>query len=308
MVKSESPDIFATPILTKHHCLCLIFIIIGVPMWTIDLIFSSINVFAYHVSYLLPSQPQRKNIHSYNKVNNARAKKRKDCRHQQTIKKRHQNLQGRQRKIGSRSWYNGWACYPLPAPTLSCPFQGKEIEEFVTSHDPSCIMECFNIISRIDIPNGQITLPTRVQALSFSSFDKPMCLSLKTIRTSLIIDSGASVCITPFKTDFVSYKPSTTKIKDLSSQVAGKGIVKWSFRDKDGTSVHIEVPGYHMPKSEVRLLSPQVLLQTIGGHSNQTANGIDISLNNGINISVTYCKQSNLPIIPLLLRTEMSCF
>jgi hypothetical protein len=96
-------------------------------------------------------------------------------------------------------------------------------------------MECFNIISRIDIPNSQITLPTRVQALLFSSFDKPMCLSLKTIRTSLIIDSGASVCITPFKTDFVSYKPSTMKIKDLSSsnQVTGEGIVKWSFRDKD---------------------------------------------------------------------------
>ncbi len=272
-------------------------------MWTIDLIFSSIDVFAYHISYLLPSQPQRMNIRSYNKVNNARAKKRKDCHHQQTIKKRRQNLQSGQRKIGSHSCYNGWACYPLPAPTLNCPFQGKEIDKFVTSHDPSRIMECFNIISRIDIPNGQITLPTRVQALLFSSFDKPMCLSLKTIRSSLIIDSGTSVCITPFKTDVVSYKPSTMKIKDLSSsnQVTGKGIVKWSFRDKDGTSVHIEVPGYHMPKAEVCLLSPQVLLQTIGGHSNQTANGIDISLNNGINISATYCKQSNLPIIPLLL-------
>ncbi len=52
-----------------------------------------------------------------------------------------------------------------------------------------------------------------------------MCLSLKTIRSSLIINSGMSVCITPFKTDFVSYKPSTVKIKDLSSsnQVTGKG-------------------------------------------------------------------------------------
>jgi hypothetical protein len=272
-------------------------------MWTIDLIFSSINVFAYHISYLLPSQPQRKNIRSYNKVNNARAKKRKDCRHQQTIKKWRQNLQGHQRKIGSCSRYNGWACYPQPVPTLNCPFQCKETEEFVTLHDPSCIMKCFNIISRIDIPNGQISLPTRVQALLFSSFDKPMCLSLKTIRSSLIIDSGASVCITPFKTDFVSYKPSTMKIKDLSSsnKVTGEGIIKWLFSDKDGTSVHIKVPGYHMPKAEVRLLSPQVLLQAIGGHSIQTANGIDISLNNGIKFLAMYCKQSNLPIIPLLL-------
>jgi hypothetical protein len=35
-----------------------------------------------------------------------------------------------------------------------------------------------------------------------------------------------------------------------------------------------------MPKADVQLLSPQVLLITIGGQSFQTDKGIDISLNN----------------------------
>jgi hypothetical protein len=37
--------------------------------------------------------------------------------------------------------------------------------------------------------------------------------------------------------------------------------------------------GYHIPKAEVHLLSPQVLLRTIGGQALQTTTNIEISLN-----------------------------
>ncbi len=53
-----------------------------------------------------------------------------------------------------------------------------------------------------------------------------------------------------------------------------------------GTPIQIELFGYHMPKADVRLLSPQVLITTIGGQLLQTDRGIDITLKKGINLLV----------------------
>jgi hypothetical protein len=78
----------------------------------------------------------------------------------------------------------------------------------------------------------------------------------------LIIDSGASVCITPHRSDFISYQKNNMKIKDISSSniVAGEGLLRWNIADVAGRTVTLELPGYHVPGTEVRLLSPQVLL------------------------------------------------
>jgi hypothetical protein len=300
--------LFTTLLLTKRQCFCLVMLIIGVLLWAFDITLSSFDICAHHVRYLVPPrQPVRKKICSYNRGSSARMRTAKHCRRLHH-KRRGRHCRRQRAKLISR--FDGWACYPMSMPSLTCTFQEQKIEEFIMMHDPSRIMEYNNVISPITIPDGQITLSPRIQALLFSSFDNPSCFSLKTIRSSLIIDSGTSVCVTPHKSDFISYKPSTMKIKDLSSlnHVKGKGIVKWLFRDTDGNPVDIEILGCHMPMAEVRLLSPQVLLQTIGGHSIQTTNGIDISLDNGINISATYCQQSNLPVIPLMHWQEMSCF
>jgi hypothetical protein len=101
------------------------------------------------------------------------------------------------------------------------------------------------------------------------------------------------------------------KIKDLSSsnQVAGEGILCWLIQDTHGASVIIELMGYHIPNAEVRLLSPQVLLNTIGGKAIQTVQGIDIILNNGLNLNAKFCPRSNLPLIPLSLKNNRKyCF
>jgi hypothetical protein len=59
------------------------------------------------------------------------------------------------------------------------------------------------------------------------------------------------------------------KIKDLSSsnKVSGEGILRWNLQDINGDSVQVELLGYHIPNGEVRLLSPKVLLKTIGGNA-----------------------------------------
>ncbi len=107
-----------------------------------------------------------------------------------------------------------------------------------------------------------------------SFLDLPQCFqSIVNNNSLLIIDSGASICITPHRMDFVTYKTSKMKIKDLSSSntVAGEGLMRWKVEDLAGCVVNLELPGYHIPGAEVRLLSPQVLLSIFGGHTTQTA-------------------------------------
>jgi hypothetical protein len=66
----------------------------------------------------------------------------------------------------------------------------------------------------------------------------------------------------------------------------------------------VELLGYHIPKAEVRLLSPQVLLKPIGGQALQTTTNIEISLDNGIKLCAIFCPRSNLLILPLTTKIQ----
>jgi hypothetical protein len=161
------------------------------------------------------------------------------------------------------------------------------------------IMEIYQIFEPKS-DEGVITVPINNHTF-ISSIEDPYCLSGRSVQTGLIIDSGASVCITPHRSDFINYRPSQMKIRDLSSSnsVAGEGIIRWSVQDMQGNKVDIELLGYHIPTAEVRLLSPQVLLNTIGGYSKQTVHGVQVFLDNGITLGAAFCPRSNLPLIPL---------
>ena len=117
------------------------------------------------------------------------------------------------------------------------------------------------------------------------------------------------MCISPRREDFVTYKPSKVKIKDLSkiNKVDGEGMIRWKVRDKLGNNIVLELPGYHIPNAEVRLLSPQVLLATVGGQAIQTTTDLRIHLNNGISLVARYCPHSNLPLLPCC-ENAASCF
>jgi hypothetical protein len=66
---------------------------------------------------------------------------------------------------------------------------------------------------------------------------------------------------------------------------------------------------YHIPNAKVHLLSPQILLKTIGGHALQNDKEIAIVLDNGLTFCVKYCPTSNLPLIPLALWAHSkTCF
>jgi hypothetical protein len=139
-----------------------------------------------------------------------------------------------------------------------------------------------------------------------NSINLPMCFSSMTVLSSVIVNSGALVCISPHCSNFVTYNNSNMKIKDLSSSntVAGEGIVHWNLEDSLGNPVEIEVLGYHIPTAEVRLLSPQVLLKTIGGQALLDGSEIKFNLDNGHEFSARLCPCSNLPLIPLAQQQQ----
>eukprot|EP00804_Cyclotella_cryptica_P010321 CCRYP_012254-RA/>CCRYP_012254-RA protein AED:0.10 eAED:0.03 QI:0/0/0/1/1/1/3/0/1268 len=125
--------------------------------------------------------------------------------------------------------------------------------------------------------------------------------SSPTITTPpLIVDTGASCCITPCKDDFISYAPSAAKIRDLSgiNTVAGEGLLCWHVLDQQGCEHAIELKGYHIPTASVRLLSPQAMFQSLGGHGEQDISKYSINLPGGPILHAPY-GNGNLPILPL---------
>eukprot|EP00804_Cyclotella_cryptica_P015074 CCRYP_000647-RA/>CCRYP_000647-RA protein AED:0.72 eAED:0.72 QI:0/0/0/0.5/1/0.5/2/0/813 len=127
----------------------------------------------------------------------------------------------------------------------------------------------------------------------------------------LIVDSGASCCISPCREDFGDdYATSDVKITDLSStnRVQGQGTITWRVLDCYGKEVTLTIPGYHIPSASVRLLSPQRLLTVDslrGGTAIQDATKYSFRLHNGIVLDAPYGR-ANLPVLPLSPHRESS--
>ena len=111
------------------------------------------------------------------------------------------------------------------------------------------------------------------------------------------------MCITPCREDIIVYWDSKVKIKDLSKSntVAGEGIVRWKVRDTSGKIVNLELVAYHIPNTEVRLLSPQVLLQSCPKEAKnvQTTADILLCIDSGVELQALYCPCNNLSLLSI---------
>ncbi len=74
----------------------------------------------------------------------------------------------------------------------------------------------------------------------------------------------------------------------------------WKVEDLASRVVNLDLPGYHIPGVEVRLLSPQVRLSTFGGHTTQTTQKVELCLENGLILHAHLCPWSCLPLLPLV--------
>ena len=112
-------------------------------------------------------------------------------------------------------------------------------------------------------------LARRVASLSPSVFS--IAMKMKTLNKGssfpIIWDTGASVCVTPDRKDFISYKEETDikEVKGLGgkvSSVIGQGQVHWAIHDTHGSLRHLKLKAYHIPNCKSRLISTNTLLTT----------------------------------------------
>ena len=89
--------------------------------------------------------------------------------------------------------------------------------------------------------------------------------SQKETSFQIVWDSGASVCITPDRRDFLTFtlQSGLSHLHSVGGghDVEGEGMVLWSVVDTTGMLRHLKVKAYYVPSSQIRLLSLHALLQ-----------------------------------------------
>jgi len=126
----------------------------------------------------------------------------------------------------------------------------------------------------------------------------------------IVLDSGASLSITPNRNDFIQdlSVSDVSELKGLShtEHVVGKGVVEWTIRDVFGTVRTIRTTAYYVPAASIRLFSPQQYFsETSSGSLLLTHRHANFVLHDGTDLEFPYNAGSNLqlmlPAIPSIV-------
>ena len=120
----------------------------------------------------------------------------------------------------------------------------------------------------------------------------------------LIWDTGASSGLTPFKADFLTYEECDIPIKDVSqtNRVIGMGLAMYRMTASNGNEIIMVVPSYHLPHTDIRLLSPQAYHRLYRGNSYVDDDVVQMNLcpldqQHRSRIDIPMEPNSNLPIL-----------
>ena len=124
-------------------------------------------------------------------------------------------------------------------------------------------------------PPAPYTHPTHILDLDDSIFGHlaaehllPTCQALLSESDSftIIVDSGASLCMSGDKSDFIGpiHKVNGAKVSGIVNKltIEGCGMVKWSVMDTKVKLQDLVLSAYYVPKVKQRLLSTSVLCTT----------------------------------------------
>jgi len=183
---------------------------------------------------------------------------------------------------------------------------GQDFDQFCAILNPLTAFQCskMDFIQTTKVKN-KTTASANIAAVSLyvpKEGEPSFGLSAETQRTyPIVLDSGASVSITPLASDFVTpIQPMpNSSVRGLSSstRIAGIGYVEWTLRDVNGTIATIRTKAYHIPDAEVRLFSPQVYFQENSGGSYLINKDTTLlTLPNGKQLTFPFFLGNNLPM------------
>ena len=92
-----------------------------------------------------------------------------------------------------------------------------------------------------------------------------MATEQDTDLSTAIVDTGASICVTPHKKDFVDYTSQSGNVMQgllAGASIAGRGLVVWCV-EVGGKLVQLKLRAVHVPDCQQRLLCPQQILQEL---------------------------------------------
>jgi hypothetical protein len=125
---------------------------------------------------------------------------------------------------------------------------------------------------------------------------------LNTADAPIVIDSGASLSISPHRGDFVGdieQLNSTFQGITTVTKIAGVGTVRWTFKDVFKTIKIIETRSYYIPDIGVRLFLPQVYFQEQqAGSYLMTSKNTVLTKADCCVLTLVYQLGSNLPMVP----------
>ena len=193
---------------------------------------------------------------------------------------------------------------PFPTPDLTA----AEIHAFCLGFDPVLQFRNLRKVRHLFDDTSQhkhIIRRANVATVELTDFELSPTAQIYTATTDelpIVIDTGASVTLTPNPNDFIGpIRPSNkTKVNGLSSSttVAGIGTVQWLIRDALGIVRQIKTEAYYVPEASIRLFSPQkYLMEQQKGHLFADKDVVSIEIEDGTRLRFPYQRGSCLPIM-----------
>ena len=112
-------------------------------------------------------------------------------------------------------------------------------------------------------------------------------------------DTGASFELATFRSDFIDYVEADIPVKDVKNinRVIGIGTMLHRFQNDQGKDTFSPCVSYHLPTTDVRLLSPQTYHQMHGGNFRLSGDSVEMYYKGNIILITIRRDQANLPIV-----------
>ena len=153
---------------------------------------------------------------------------------------------------------------------MECP-DIKLVETIIDRLGPGGIIYDLAVFD-LDTPDPEYSVDN-VSAIAVNAFDFGRRFNnSETSSVSscpLVFDTGASTGLSPFKYYFLDYyKKCHIGVKGIAGDggsIVGGGTILRNFTTNCSTNIYLPAHGYHIPKSDILLESPQFVIRSMGG-------------------------------------------